>query len=68
MKKIWHKTSDNDYPQATGEYAKKSYPQIPCLCVDKFKFTQVLMFNVTEDCWDDSEGAAYSVRLKTKDL
>lgn len=61
MKKIWHKTSEKEYPQIFGEYLKQDYPQIPCL-VKCSKFAAgygVIYWNEIEQCWDDEEHDDY---------
>lgn len=56
MDNKWHYTAQNDFPKAEGDYAKQHYPQIPCLCHDKYHNDyKILYWNVTEKCWDDED-------------
>lgn len=54
MEVLWHQTKDGDYPVATGEYLRETYPQIPCLVLYNGMYC-VRYWNVTEECWDDEE-------------
>lgn len=57
MKSLFHKTKD-EVPQAIGEYANDTYPQIPCLVKGQLSTGYgygIRYWNVEYQVWDDEE-------------
>ena len=52
----WIDISESGYPQLTEEEKNQNYPQRLVIALNQYNCAELLMWNFTEQCWDDETG------------